>query len=96
MRFAIANEHRAILDVDDARVGDRDFENVRGQVFEARFAGGYRLGVDVPVDVPDIGWDLIEELGLFHQIAERGSEDFRESMHWEKEIDSGRMPGAIG
>jgi hypothetical protein len=39
---------------------------------------------------------LIEELGLFHQIAERGSEDFRESMHWEKEIDSGGMPGAIG
>jgi hypothetical protein len=31
VRFAIANENGAILDVDDARVRDRDFEDVRGQ-----------------------------------------------------------------
>jgi hypothetical protein len=45
------------LDVDDARVGDGDFEDVGGQVFEGSIAGGHRLGVDVPVDVPDIGRD---------------------------------------
>ena len=28
MRFAIANEDGAVLDVDDARVGDSDFEDV--------------------------------------------------------------------
>ena len=27
--FAIANEDRAVLDVDDARVGDGDFEDVQ-------------------------------------------------------------------
>ena len=56
--FAIANEHGAVLDFDDARVGDGDFEDVGSQVFEASFAGGYRLRVDVPVDLPDIGRDL--------------------------------------
>ena len=96
MGFAIANEHGAILDVDDARVGDGDFEDVGGEVFEASFAGGHRLRIDVPVDLPDFGRDLIEELGLFHQIAELGPEDFRERLDGEKEIHFGRMPRAIG
>ena len=96
VRFAITNEHRAVLDVDDTRVGDGDFEDVGSQVFEASFTGGYRLAVDVPVDVPDIGGDLIEQLGLFDQIAELGSKDFRERFDGEKEIDSGGMPRAIG
>ena len=95
MRLAIANEYCAILDVDDARVGDGDFEDVRSQVLKASFAGRDRLAVDVPVDQPDIGWDLIQELGLFHQIAELGSENFRERFDGEKEIDFGGMPRAI-
>ena len=64
MRFVVANEHRAVLDVDDAGVGDGDFENVGGQVFEASLTGGNRLGINVPVDLPDLGRDLIEQSGL--------------------------------
>ena len=96
VRFAVANEHGTVLDVDDTRVGDGDFEDVGGQVFEASFAGGYCLGIDIAVDVPDSGGDLIEELSLFHQIAELGFEDFGERFDREKEIDPGGMPGAIG
>ena len=96
MGFAITNEHGAVLDFDDARVGDRDFEDVGSQIFEACFAGGYRLRIDVPVDLPHFGRDLIEELGLFDLIAELGPEDFRERFDGEKEIDFGRMPRAIG
>ena len=96
MRFAIANEDGAVLDFDDARVGDSDFEDVGGKVFDASFAGRYRLGVDVPVDLPDFSGDLIEAVGLFHLIAELGSEDFRESFDREKEVDSGGMPQTIG
>ena len=59
-------------------------------------AGRDGLGVDVPVDVPDFRGDLIEEAGMFHLIAELGSEDFRESFDGEKEVDSGGMPVAIG
>ena len=44
VRFAIANEHGAVLDVDDARVGDGDFEDVGSEVFEASFAGAIPLG----------------------------------------------------
>ena len=35
VRFAIANQHGAILNANDARVGDGDFEDVRGEIFEA-------------------------------------------------------------
>ena len=32
VRLAIANEHGAVLDANDARVGDGDFEDVRGEI----------------------------------------------------------------
>ena len=45
------------------------------------------MAVDVPVDCPDIGCDLIEELGLLDQIAEFGAKDFGEGFDGEEEID---------
>lgn len=96
VRLAITNEHGTISNTDDARVGDGDFENVGGEILESGLAGAHRLAVDVPVDVPDWGRNLLKQFGLFHQIAELGSKDFGESFDGEKEIDSGRMPGAIG
>ena len=95
MGLAIANQHGAILDADDARVGDGDFEDVGSEVFEASFAGGYRLAVDVPGDLPNIVGNLIQQFCLLHQIAKLGSEDCRESLDGEKEIDSGGMPRSI-
>ncbi len=96
VRLAIANENGAVLDFDDARVGDGDFEDVGGEVFEACFAGRYRLAVDVPVALPDFRGDLIEATGLFDLITELGAEDFRERFDREKEVGSGGMPRAIG
>ena len=93
VRLAIANQDGAVLDTEDARVGDGDFEDVGGQVFESGLSTTHRLGVDVPVDLPDLGWDFVEE---FHQIAELGPEDFRERFDGEKESDFGGMPGTIG
>ena len=95
VRLAVANEHGAVLDAEDARVGDGDFENVGCEIFESSLAGGDCLAVDVPVDVPELGWDLIQQFGLRHQIAELSSKDFRESFDGEEEIDSGGMPRAI-
>ncbi len=96
VRFAIADEHGAVLDAHDTRIGDGDFEDVGGEVFEASFAGGYRLAVDVPGDLPDIVGNLIQQFCLFHQIAELGTKDDRESLDRQKEIDFGGMPRAIG
>ena len=94
--FAVANEDRAVMDTQDARVGDGDFEDVGGQVFESGLTGAHGLRVDVPIGLPDFGGDLIEEFGLLHEIAELGSKDFRQSLYGKKEIDLGGVPGAIG
>jgi len=96
VRFAVANEDGAVLDFQDTRVGDGDFENVRGEVFEARFAGRHGLGVDVPVDLPDFRGDLIEQTRFFHFVSELGSKDFRERFDGEIEVGCGGMPAAIG
>ena len=88
VRFAIANEDRPVLDLQDTRIRDGDSEDVGGEVLQACFAGAYGLGIDVPVDLPDIRRDLIEETGFFHSIAELGLEDLRESSDGEIEIDS--------
>ena len=94
--FAVADEDGTVLDFPDARVGDGDFEDVRGKVFQACFAGTDGLGVDVPVDLPDFRRDLIEEASFFHGIAEFGFEDYGESFHGEIEVDSGGVPEAVG
>ena len=58
-------------------------------------AGAHGLAVDVPGGLPDFYGDLIEEFGVDHEIAEFSCEDDRESFDGEKEICSGRTPGAI-
>jgi hypothetical protein len=54
------------------------------------------LGVDVPGDLPERGGKLIKQFSLFHQVTELGTEDFRQSLYGEEEIDLGGVPGAIG
>jgi hypothetical protein len=81
--FAIADEDGTVLNFQDARVGDGDFEDVRGEVFEACFAGTHGLGVDVPVDLPDVRGDFIEGASILHGIAELGFEDHGESSNGE-------------
>ena len=95
VRLAIANQHGAILNTNDARVGDGDFEDIGSEIFESSLAGRDRLRVDVPVDVPDISRNLTEEFCLFHQIAELGAEDLGERFDGEIEVSSGGMPAAI-
>jgi hypothetical protein len=94
--FAIADEDGTVLDFQDARVGDGDFEDVRGKVFEAGFAGTHGLGVDVPVDLPDLRGDFLEEASILHGIAELGLEDYGESFNGEIEVDTGGVPEAVG
>lgn len=96
VRFAIANENRPVLDLQDTGIGDSHSEDVRGKVLQACFAGTHELGIDIPVALPDIGGDLIEEAGFFHSIAELSFEDDRESPDGEIEIGSGGVPEAIG
>jgi hypothetical protein len=88
MRFPVANEDGAAFDFQNSRIGDGYPEDVRGEVFEACFTGTHGLGVDVPVNLPDLRGDLIEETGFFHFITELGFEDDGESSDGEIEVDS--------
>jgi hypothetical protein len=74
--LAITNAHGAVQDTDDARVGNGDFEDVGSELFESGLSGANGLAVNVPVDLPGSGWDLIEQFCLLHQIAELGAEDY--------------------
>jgi hypothetical protein len=96
MRFSVVNENRTVLDFQDSRIGDGNSEHVGGKVFEACFAGADGLGVDVPVNLPDLRRDLIEETGLLHFITELGLKDDGESSDGEIEVNSGGVPEAIG
>jgi len=86
--FAIANEDGTVLDFHDAGIGDGNSEDVRSEVFEAGFTGTDGLGVDVPIELPDLGRDLIEEAGFFHFISGLGFKDNGESSDGKVEIDS--------
>jgi hypothetical protein len=96
MRFPVANEDSTVHDFQDSRIGDGDSEDVGGKVFETCFAGTDGLGVDVPVELPDLLGNLIEETGLLHFIAELGFEDDGESSDGEIEVDPGGVPEAVG
>jgi len=96
VRFVIANEDGAVLDFGDSRIGDSHSKDVGGKVLQTCLAGTYGLGIDIPVELPDIRRDLIEEAGFSHSIAELGFEDLGESPDGEIKVDSGGMPEAIG
>jgi len=94
--FAIANENGPVLDPQDTRIGDGYPEDVRGEVFQACFTGSDGLGIDVPVELPDLGRDLIEEAGIFHSISELGFKDHGESSDGEIKVGSRGVPEVIG
>jgi hypothetical protein len=88
MRFLVANENRTALDFEDSRIRDGNSEDIGGEVLEACFAGAHGLRVDVPVDLPNLRGDLVEETSFFHLIAELGFKDHGEGSDGEIEIDS--------
>jgi len=58
MRFFIAEGHGTVLDFEDAAIGDGHFEDIGSKISETMLAGSDGLAVDVPVDVPEFGWDV--------------------------------------
>ena len=57
-RFTIREGDRAVLERNDAAVGDGDLEDRGGEIWERRVAIGGGLAVDVPVGLPDQWIDL--------------------------------------
>ena len=57
---------RAVLARDDAAVGNRDPEDLRGERGEGSVSMVMGLTVDVPGDAPDLGGDVLQQSGLAH------------------------------
>jgi hypothetical protein len=96
VRLTVANEDGTVFDFNDARIGDCDSEDVRGEVLKDCFTGAYGLGIDVPIDLPDLRGDLIEEASFFHFVSELSFEDDGESFNGEIEVDPWGVPEAVG
>jgi len=88
MGFCILKEDGVVFHFEDAGIGDSHFEDIRGEIFQAGFRGTDGLRVDIPIELPDLGGDFIEEAGFLHFIAELGFEDYGERFYGEIEVDS--------
>lgn len=93
--FTVLEKDTAFFDLDDSGVGDGDPEDVRGQVLDAVLLSGYGLGVDVPVLLPDVLRDLIEQSGLVHFMLELCLADLRQGVNREEEVGIGGKPLSI-
>ncbi len=73
--FSVGEGDDAILQADDAPVGDSDFEDIGRQVCEGGGAMGSGLAVDVPWSVPDVWIDLFKLSGGVHLLFEESAVD---------------------
>ena len=83
---------RAVLERDDAAVGNRDPEAIRGARGEGRGSMVMGLTVDVPGDAPALGGDVLQQSGLAHVFFEKSAGDGGEGFDRDKEVGSGGQP----
>ena len=94
--FTIREGDGAVLEGDDAAIGDGDFKDIGGEVFEGGGPIGIGLAMHIPVGMPDLGVDAVEEFGFGHLLFEESPVDGRERFNGNKEVVSGREPlGAV-
>ena len=74
-RFTVGEGDHAVLEADDALVGDSDPEDRGGEVGEGGVSVVIGLTVDVPGDGPDLWGDLLQQAGLAHVCFENGAVD---------------------
>ena len=56
--FLVAEGHDTVLDFEDTAIRDGHFEDIGSKISETMLAGSDGLAVDIPVDVPEFGWDV--------------------------------------
>jgi hypothetical protein len=81
VHFTISEAHVLVIDADEARVRDRDFEDKRARLAQARLGVAHRRAVDVPGKLPELHRHRLEEPGIAHRIASRNlARKMRESV----------------
>jgi len=73
--FSVGEGDDAILQADDAPVGDGHFEDIGRQVFEGGGAMGGGLAVEVPWGGPDVWVDLFKLSSSVHLLFEESAVD---------------------
>ena len=91
-RFTIGEGDGAVLERNDAAVGDGDLEDIGGEVGEGGVSIVIGLTVDVPGDGPDLWGDVLQQSNLAHGFFEQSAVDQGEGFDRDKEVDSGGQP----
>lgn len=86
----------AILEFEDAIVGDGDTKDVRGEIFESGCTRANGQTMNDPIFEPDLLVEEVEEVSLFELIAEFGAEEDREWFNVNEEILARVEPLTIG
>jgi len=73
--FTVGEGHGATRERDDTAIGDRHFEDVRGEVCQSRVGVWSGLAVHVPGDSPDPWVDGLQQSGLAHLLLPHGAGD---------------------
>src|SRR5262245_53117558 len=74
-RFTIGESDGAVLERDDAAIGDSDPEDIGSKVGEGRVAMVIGLTMDVPGDGPDCWGDVLQQSNLAHGFFEQSAVD---------------------
>ena len=74
-QFAGGEGDGALLEADDAAVGDGDFEDVRREVLQGSITVWSGWTMHIPGRVPDLGGDLCSLPGVAHLLCEDGAVD---------------------
>ncbi len=72
--FFVGEGDPSVLDLEDAVIRDSHLEDVGSEIGDRSLGTGYGLAVDVPVLLPGLRGDLIEQSGGVHEIAELAAE----------------------
>ena len=90
--FSVGERDRAVLEVDDALVGDGHPEDIRGEGGEGGVAVGLCLTVDIPGDGPGLRIDLLSQTGLADVFLKERTVEGGERCDRDKAVGSGRAP----
>ena len=73
--IAVVESNEAAVDGFQAAVGDRDAEDVAGEIVQDLFSAARMLAVNNPVFLPERWWHAAEQSRLFQTCTEFGAED---------------------
>jgi hypothetical protein len=90
--FSVGERDRAVLEADDALVGDGDPEDVGSKGGEGGGSMVLGLTMDIPGDGPDLRVDVLQQSGVAHVFFEESAVDGGEGFNGDKKVSSGGAP----